>query len=60
MREILDEVKREKGYSDDSSYQGSLAFNGVAPSKNGYFETKEERAEAFREGDFEQGTKKST
>lgn len=60
MREILDEVKREKGYSDDSSYQGSLSFNGASPSRNAYFETKEERAEAFREGDFEQGTKKST
>lgn len=53
MREILDEVKREKGYSDDSSYQGTSAFNGAAPSKNGYFETKEERKAAFEKGEFE-------
>ena len=53
MREILDEVKREKGYTADSDYQGSLAFNGAAPSRNAYFDTKEERAEAFRSGDFE-------
>lgn len=49
MREILDEVKREKGYSDDSSYQGTSAFNGAAPSRNGYFETKEEQAKAEAE-----------
>ena len=53
MREILDEVKREKGYSDDSSYQGTSAFNGAAPSTNGYFETKEERKAAYDNGEFE-------
>ena len=53
MREILDEVKREKGYSDDSSYQGTSAFNGAAPSTNGYFETKEERKAAYDNGEFD-------
>ena len=48
MREILDEVKREKGYTADNDYQGSLALNGAAPSRNAYFDTKEERAEAFK------------
>ena len=46
MREILDEVKREKGYTADNDYQGSLAFNGAAPSSNAYFDTREELADA--------------
>ena len=53
MREIIDEMKRRRGYSDDVSYQGSLAFNGAAPARNAYFDTKEARADAFDAGDFE-------
>ncbi len=56
-REKVDKMLRaeaeRKGYKDDVSYQGSLAFNGAAPSRNAYYETKEERIKAFREGDFE-------
>lgn len=44
---------KKKGYTPDSDYQGSLAFNGAAPSRNAYFETREERKKAFDEGDFE-------
>lgn len=29
---MLWEEAERKGYSDDSSYQGSIAFNGAAPS----------------------------
>ena len=50
---MLREEAKKKGYSDDSSYQGSLAFNGAAPSKNAYFETRSERKEAFDNEEFE-------
>ncbi len=40
-------------YHEDSDYQGSLAFNGSAPSKNEYYESKEDRAEAWNNGDYE-------
>ncbi|MBQ8051630.1 MAG: hypothetical protein IJ197_08690 [Bacteroidaceae bacterium] len=53
MRSVLDEMARRRGYTSSSDYQGSLAFNGAAPSKNAYFETKEERKKAFANGDFE-------
>ena len=48
---IREEAER-KGYNLRNDYQGSLAFNGAAPSKNGYFETREERKEAFENGEF--------
>lgn len=50
---MLREEAMKKGYSDDSSYQGSIAFNGAAPSKNGYFDTRKERKEAFDNEEFE-------
>lgn len=40
-------------YHEDSDYQGSLAFNGSAPSKNGNYESKEARKEAWDNGDYE-------
>ena len=53
MRQILDEVKQLKGYSDDSSYQGTSAFNGAAPSSNAYFPTRAERRAAIENETFE-------
>ena len=53
MREILDEMKRRRGYDSNTDYQGSLAFNGAAPSRNAYFDSKEERMSAFKSGEFE-------
>lgn len=50
---MVNEVAERTGYNADSKYQGSLAFNGAAPSSNGWFETKEERKEAWENGDFE-------
>lgn len=47
------EAAKVKGYNSNSNYQGSLAFNGAAPSSNAFFETKEERKEAWDNGDFE-------
>lgn len=44
------------GYSEDSSYQGTSAFNGPAPSRNAYFETKAERIEATKNGEMEDTT----
>lgn len=41
------------GYDSSSEYQGSIAFNGAAPSSNPYYESKEERKEAWENGDYE-------
>ncbi len=50
---IVNEVAKRAGYSVSSDYQGTSAFNGAAPYGNGYFLTKEERKEAWDNGDFE-------
>ena len=52
QRMVLEAAKRA-GYLSDTSYQGSLAFNGAAPVENDYFETKEQRKEAWDNGDYE-------
>ena len=52
-KDMLSAKSKAEGYTRDLSYQGSLAFNGAAPSSNAYFLTKEERIEAFERGDFE-------
>lgn len=51
QRMVLEAAKRA-GYLSDTSYQGSLAFNGAAPVENDYFETKEQRKEAWDNGDY--------
>ena len=53
IQRLLSEEAERKGYSKDSSYQGSLAFNGSAPYQNAYFETKEERKEAWENDEYE-------
>lgn len=35
------------GYNSSSSYQGTSAFNGIAPYGNGYFNSPEERKQAW-------------
>ena len=50
---MVNEVARKRGYLPGSDYQGSEAFNGVAPSSNAYFDTEDERYEAWQNGDFE-------
>ena len=50
---MLAEEATRKGYMAESDYQGTSAFNGAAPSENGYYESLEERKAAFDEGDFE-------
>ena len=47
------EAAKASGYIADSNYQGSLAFNGSAPGENGYFETEQERYNAWKNGEFE-------
>ena len=34
---MLEDEAKAKGYSPNSDYQGSMAFNGSAPSRNDYF-----------------------
>ena len=53
---MLRDVAARRGYSDDSSYQGTSAFNGAAPGRNAYFETKQERIETTKRGDMEDTT----
>lgn len=43
----------DNGYSDDSSYQGTSAFNGKAPSNEGWYDSIDEAVEAWENGDFE-------
>ena len=52
-QKMVNEAAAAAGYSTDSSYQGTSAFNGAAPWGNGYFLTKEERKEAWDNGEFE-------
>lgn len=50
---MVREAAEKAGYVTDSSYQGTSAFNGAAPSANGYFANKEERKAAWEDGSFE-------
>lgn len=50
---MLQEEASFKGYTSSSDYQGTSAFNGAAPYRNAYFETKEERLQAIKEESFE-------
>lgn len=52
-QKMVNEAADAVGYSTDSSYQGTSAFNGAAPWGNGYFLTKDERKEAWDNGEFE-------
>ena len=52
-QKMVNEAAKAAGYSSDSSYQGTSAFNGAAPWGNGYFLTKDERKEAWDNGEFE-------
>ena len=56
VRRMEREVYERMGYSDDSSYQGTSAFNGAAPGRNAYFESKAERIEATKNGEMEDTT----
>lgn len=52
-QKMVNEAADAAGYSTDSSYQGTSAFNGAAPWGNGYFLTKDERKEAWDNGEFD-------
>lgn len=52
-QKMVNEAAEKAGYTSGSDYQGTSAFNGSAPWGNGYFLTKEERKEAWDNGDFE-------
>ena len=52
-QQMVMEAAKLAGYVSPIDYQGSLAFNGAAPMANDYSETKEERKEAWDNGDYE-------
>lgn len=52
-QKMVNEAAESAGYSTDSSYQGTSAFNGSAPWGNGYFLTKEERKEAWDNDEYD-------
>jgi site-specific DNA-cytosine methylase len=52
-QKMVNEAAEAAGYSTDSSYQGTSAFNGSAPWGNGYFLTKEERKEAWDNEEYD-------
>ena len=52
-QKMVNEAAEKAGYTSGSDYQGTSAFNGSAPFGNGYFFTKEERKEAWENGDYD-------
>ena len=52
MQMLAEEAER-KGYTSNSDYQGASAFNGAAPYRNGYFDTKEKRLQAIKDEEFD-------
>ena len=50
---MVDEAAEAAGYTENSDYQGTSAFNGAAPSKNAWYETEEERIEAWKNEEYE-------
>lgn len=52
-QKMVNEAADAAGYSTDSSYQGTSAFNGAAPWGNGYFLTKDERKEAWDNDEYD-------
>lgn len=52
-QKMVNEAAEKAGYTSGSDYQGTSAFNGSAPFGNGYFLTKEERKEAWENGDYD-------
>ncbi len=52
QRMVLEAAERT-GYLSDTSYQGSLAFNGAAPMANAYFDTKEQRKDAWDNEEYD-------
>ena len=52
-QKMVNEAAEKAGYTSGSDYQGTSAFNGSAHFGNGYFLTKEERKEAWENGDYD-------
>ena len=50
---MVNEAAEKAGYKIGSDYQGTSAYNGAAPWGNGYFLTREERKDAWDNGEFE-------
>lgn len=46
-QQMVNAVAAIAGYNSSSSYQGTSAFNGIAPYGNGYFNSPEERKKAW-------------
>ena len=44
---MVNEAAEKAGYSSNSDYQGTSAFNGAAPYGNDFFQSKEERKKAW-------------
>lgn len=53
VQKLVNEQAEKKGYNANSDYQGTSAFNGAAPYRNGYYDTKEERLQAIQDETFE-------
>lgn len=50
---MVNEAAERAGYSTNSDYQGTSAFNGAAPYGNDWFVTKEERKQAWDNDEWE-------
>ncbi len=52
-QQIVNKAAKNAGYSSNSDYQGTSAFNGSAPSNQGWYETIDEAIEAWNNDEFE-------
>ena len=55
-RRLVNEAAERNGYTSNSDYQGTSAFNGAAPYGNGYFFSREKRKEAYENDEFDGDT----
>lgn len=55
-RRLVNEAAERNGYTSNSDYQGTSAFNGAAPYGNGYFFSREKRKEAYENDEFDGNT----
>ena len=49
---LVNDAAERNGYTEDSGYQGTSAFNGSAPSDEGYYSSREEKLQAWENGDY--------
>lgn len=52
-KQMLKMRAKQQGYTPDSDYQGTSAFNGKAPGNLGFYSSKQEKIKAWENGEYE-------